>query len=334
MSSESTTLTPKSQPAFLDPIPGVFPHGSVNVVSGASGAGKTILMAIMLAHIRAGIPTWGGRPTNPQAGYGIIVADRDWATYATIYNRIGFPDIPRYVLVNDKEFDPRDWGKKQNALTLFERCLRLLAPAPGSLIYVDAVAPLFIAGDQNNARDVALSLLWFRQLAERFQITFILFANVAKQKTEDTYRRAQDRIAGSGAFVAYSDTQISVEQDPEGIVSLQWTPRLEAQATFQFKFNPQTGLFAPYESAREPDQKIGDVTLPAHLARIYGLIPDNAAGIVSPEIIKEADKQFQLKRTVVFKHLQKLNELGLIERDSLGVVRRKSSTSVAPSASE
>lgn len=313
-----TTTASLCQPSFLDPIPGVIPFGSLTVIAGASGAGKTILLADWLQRMRTG-KTICGHPTNPAAAYYVLAADRDWSTYARAFASAGFPEVNRYVLAEDEGFDPRNWGKKQSALALFEKCLECLEPIPGSWVSADPVAPLFIQGNQNDARDVALSLHWFRKMSKKYQITLALFANVGKQKAEETYRRAQDRIAGSGAFVAYSDTQISVDQDEQGVMTMRWTPRLGPPEEHQFTFSKETHLFVPAQAATAtmPGQ-----ALPSHLNRIYALIPEFPETITGPELVRLAEKQYKLKPAMVYRHVQKLEELGVVLRTPLGVLCR------------
>lgn len=309
------TSTPASQ-AFLDPIPGVIPFGSLCVVAGASGAGKTILFADWLARMRDSKRICG-HPTNPSTAYYVLAADRDWSTYHKAYSAAGFPDVQRYVLASDPDFNPQNWGRKSSAFTLFEDCLKKLAPIPGSWVNVDPVAPLFIQGNQNDARDVALSLHWFRKMAEKYQITLALFANVGKQRQEDTYRRAQDRIAGSGAFVAYSDTQISVEQDDAGVMTMRWTPRSAPPEEHQFTFDQATRLFVPHTSSAI----IEGETLPTHLARVFELVPTD--GILKHHLVKLATEKLTLKKSVVYKHLKSLLGAGILVSDTNGKIQRK-----------
>lgn len=312
-----TTEDPTCQ-VFPDPIPGVIPFGSLTVVAGASGAGKTIWMAEMIQRMRSG-RTVCGHSTNPSTDYYVLAADRNWDTYARAFGAAGYPEINRYVLADDPAFDPKSWGKKHSAFTLFESCLTLLDPKPGSWVSVEPVAPLFIQGNQNDARDVALSLHWYRKMARQFQITLALFANVGKQKSEETYRRAQDRIAGSGAFVAYSDTQISMDQDEDGVMTMRWTPRCAPAGEFQFKYNTETNLFCPY---LDPSNSLPANIIPPNLLPIYNLIPELPAEITSPELVKVIGGELQLKRAMAFRRIQQLVEKSLIERNELGIIRR------------
>lgn len=319
MSSPSvpTDLSP-CQADFLDPIPRIILWRSVNLVAGASGSGKTIMLAEWAARWRDGRGICR-HVTNIPTGIGVIAADRDWVTYHKAFSAAGFAEIPRYALLEDPEFNPQNWGRKNTAFTLFEQCLAQLNPQPGWIVYVDPVSPLFVQGNPNDMKDVALSCCWYRVMARKYGITLVLFSNVAKQKTEDTYKRVQDRIAGSGAWVAYTDTQISVEQDEEGILSLHMTPRNARAETHTFKFNDETKLFCPYQ-----DPKLLAIAedIPPHLAEALALVPEPPGTITSPDLVRRICAERGVKRTMAFKSIQQLVERKLISRDTLGVIRR------------
>jgi len=303
------------QVVYPDPIPRILLHASVNVVSGASGAGKTILMAEWMQRLRDGRSICGHLTNKPTAIYH-LAADRDWRTYAAAYAAAGFADVERYVLAEDPAFDPRAWGKKRDALTLFEDCLKCLGengPIPGSVVNVDPVAPIFIQGNQNDARDVALSLHWYRKIARKYQITLLLYANTAKQKQDDGYRRPQDRISGSGAFVAYSDTQIALEQDEDRVLTLRLVPRRHPYQEFLFQFDAKTELFIPYVATAAG---LSDAQL-----AVLALVPLGES-ITSPELVRLIMAKLSLKRAMAFRHIQHLIEREVIVRSELGIVTR------------
>src|SRR5262245_20619483 len=102
----SSTLQPQAElcqvvKRYLDPIPDIVPHQSLSYMSGASGVGKTRILADMLARMRDGRPICG-HVTNPPTGFYYLAADRDWSTFERAFKAAGFPDINRYVLAEDK----------------------------------------------------------------------------------------------------------------------------------------------------------------------------------------------------------------------------------------
>lgn len=315
MSDSLPAALPTCQGPYLDPIPDVLPFGSVCFFAGASGVGKTIMLAEWCARWRDGRTICGHKTQRP-VGFGVLAADRDWSTYAAAFHAAGFPDIPHYTLAEDAESSPTSWGQK-TALDLFETCLNKLAPMPGSLILVDPIAPLFIIGDQNRARDVAVSLHWFRRCARNRSLTFICCANVAKAKANEEYQRPQDRISGSGAFVAYSDTQIYMigETDPDTHVSLGWTPRCAPAEEFKFAFDQQTHLFIPY------DLPAGGVRKSDKAAQLLPLIPDE--GIDVGDLEDHAVDQLHIHRSTFYRWLGKLYETQRVARDPFGIITRR-----------
>lgn len=241
--------TPAS--AFPDPIPGVLPFGTVTVVAGAAGVGKTAMLADWIQRWRTG-RTICGRSTQPPTAFYYLAADRQWASHQLWFDAVGYPEIPHYSLADDKDFNHDKLRNANLALDVFVECVNKLDPIPGSHLIVDPVSPLFIKGDPNKARDVAVTLLRFSRLCAERQINITATAHFGKQKADpkDQYSRPQDRIAGSGAFAGFSDTQIYlIDPNPPTQPShtLGWVPRHSAPAEFRFTRDPQTGLFVPYD---------------------------------------------------------------------------------------
>lgn len=197
--------------------------------------------------------------TNQPTQFCYLAADRQWESHQQWFNQVGFPDIPRYSLADDPDFDHKELLKPLNALDLFRRsllkCNNGMPPLRGALVFVDPVSPLFIAGSPNNSRDVARTLLGMSKLAHLHQITLILVAHFSKQKNNptDQYTRPQDRIAGSGAFSGFSDTQMYlVDPDKDHpFHTLGWTPRHQRPEEFACTRDEKTGLFIPYDVIQE-----------------------------------------------------------------------------------
>src|SRR3990167_5965857 len=60
---------------FPDPLPGVLDFGTLNMLSGASGVGKTCLLSTLLVQLRDGGRIFGRQATPPPA-IGMVCADR------------------------------------------------------------------------------------------------------------------------------------------------------------------------------------------------------------------------------------------------------------------
>ncbi len=154
----------------------MIPFGSLTIFAGAAGVGKTVMLSEMFARIRDGRPVWG-HPTNPPTAFYYIAADRPWfPTFHDTVTCAGFADIPHYALADDDDQRPSNWSEGTAFLMLESILIDKLKPIPGSLIAIDPAYPLFIKGDQNKARDVAVSLHVYRRLMAAFHVTLIAAA--------------------------------------------------------------------------------------------------------------------------------------------------------------
>jgi hypothetical protein len=244
------TATAAPPGTFPDPIPGVLPFGTVTIFAGAPGVGKTAMLAEWCVRWRDG-RTICGHATSAPTGFYYIAADRQWASHQQWFDAVGFPEIPHYSLADDAKFDLSELLKPYNALQLLTRSLDALDPLPGAHVFIDPISPIYIAGNPNSARDVARTLLGVSREAQARQINITCTAHFGKQKADknERYVRPQDRIAGSGAFSGFSDTQIYLI-DPEPPIQpyhvLGWNPRHSRPEDFNFTRNDQ-GLFVPYD---------------------------------------------------------------------------------------
>jgi len=314
------------QPLFPDPIPGLIPFGSVVIFSGASGAGKTILKAGWCRAWLDGAPILD-YPTNRPQRLAYVAIDRPWApTYASAFAAAGVPAeaLLAYALVDDPDYDPRELRRKDfSSFAFLEWCLQTLNPPPGSLVFIDPFAPLFIQGNQNDARDVALSLHWLRRCAQRWQITVICDANVAKMRNDEDFRRPQDRIAGSGAFLAYADTVFNLSEGPtpDDPRTLIWVPRMAKPGSAQFEFDPETRLFVPFSGLKDE----GETEENDRPSQVLKLLPGDGAD--REDWYRIAKEQLPVKSYSIgtFKRdVQKLLKRGLIKRDAWGHYTRTS----------
>ena len=249
-----TIVGPDALERFPDPIPGIIPFGTLTIVAGAPGVGKTAMLAEWIQRWRTG-RTICGKLTNPPTAFYFLAADRQWQSHQVWFDSVGYSDIPHYSLADDALFNLDSLRHPQKAYDCFQYCFDKLNPIPGSHLFVDPASPLFIGGDPNRARDVAAAMLKFSRVCQDRALNPTASAHFSKQKSDsrEQYARPQDRIAGSGAFSGFSDTQIYLI-DPvppkQPYHTLGWVPRHAQPEEFQFTRNDQ-GLFVPYEDYTE-----------------------------------------------------------------------------------
>jgi AAA domain len=318
----STPNSP-SQVAFPDPLVDILRFGSVNLFAGASGAGKTIMLAEWIARWQQGKTIWGHQ-THCPTGFYFLAADRAWHTYQTALDNAGVDmgDVHRYCLSEDKTLHWKTW-RKLDALDRLETCVAHLAPSLGSLLIIEPFVPVFIAGRPNDAWDTAASLQFLRTLTERYQVTTLASANVAKLKADEGYVRPQDRIAGSGALIAFSDTQIYLYQGdkPDQPHTFGWVPRTAPPEERRVRFDRETRLFRPDDGIFEPEKPL---TQEDRLLALLDLIPFD--GIERGELQDVAMEQLHVAKRTIARDLDVLRDGGFIEWVERGLIRRKRPT--------
>lgn len=326
MASTATPQTPPpASPApFPDPIPSIIDFGTVNILAGAPGVGKTTLFGEWCARWRDG-KSICGHPTNPPTALYYLSTDRGGHStnkllalhnlradrYATYYNPLDDPTFKRDLMRNPAQ-----------ALETLRWCLQQFNPAiiQGAHLVIDPAAPLFVPGSQNDPRPVAAMLWELHVLAREYAITIFVLAHFAKQHADTTqrYQRPQDRISGSGAWSGFSDTQMfMVDPEPpsQPYHQVGWNPRHAAPQTF--KFVRDGSLFVPYRSME--DVGVGKVCVPKTAYDVFVLIPEE--GIKTGEFEELAIIALRISRATLFRSLKTLENLGVIERPH-GYIKR------------
>ena len=302
---------PVSQASFPDLIPGVLSFGSVNLLAGASGVGKTCLTAYLLTQIRAGLPVFGHVVTPPTA-VGYVCADRGWASARYWLTKAGTQDIPFYSLADDASFGPSRLRNKGALVQILGECIDKLALPPGAFVVVDPLA-LFMGGNLNDYQSCAIALIEIRRLCAARNIPLLGLAHASKQKADkrEQYKRLQDRILGSAAQHGYGDTQLylaSPEETGEKFYTFLWHPHTSPAEVFPLGRDPH-GMFLPWDQAPEV---LEEDTLLEH-------IPSTEEGLSFGELVLVSN----LSRATVHRRLQSLLQEGRIDRVGHGCYRRK-----------
>lgn len=303
-----------SQP-FADPIPGIIAAGSLNLISGASGVGKTALVADMCRRWRDGRSIcW--RPTNVPTKIAVIVGDRKWSDHKQWFEAVGFPDIPHYSFRDDTSFSWDRLHSRTAVTDIFEKAVDGLKLPPGALLIVDPIS-LFISGNLIDYKAVAIAMGKLDRIITKRKITCLGIMHMAKQKGDhkDRYTRPQDRILGSSALLGFSDTPMYLlgpEDMDDECYGFGWIPHHSPHETFQFVRNEQ-GLFVPFAA---PDQD-------ANMHALLGVITAASEGTKTKEIIDYATGQLAIPTRSVHWYLDKLQAAGKIKRVVRGIWRRQ-----------
>ena len=202
-----------------DPIPGYLLGASVNLISGAPGAGKSRLLALIACILRDGGKLFGQQLSGPMP-VGIFSADRSFIQSTRYWFALaGFPHIACYSLQDDPEFNARLLRKKADRITLLENHLEQIwgGPIPwGAILLLDTATP-FLGGNLIDYDACMVACMELRQLARKYGMTILGTTHSPKQKADPSsrYARWQDRIAGSVAQLGYTDTQMYLAEPHE-----------------------------------------------------------------------------------------------------------------------
>lgn len=305
-------------------IEGILPWQSVNLFSGASGVGKTALKAEWIARLLRG-QTILGRPTQRPSGVYYLAADRPWVeTYSEAFEaaKVDPREMVVYCLLDDPLYDPRKLKEKEfSAFNFLADCLKRLKPTPGSLLCIDPMAPLYIQGDQNHAKDVAVSLHWIRKLTQLYQCTTICDTNVTKIKIGEGFEDIFDAFSGSAAFRAYADTLFIFRADTDndaGPRTLHWKVRRAAPGKFTFQFDPETRLFVPFTGLQDE----GSTEATDRPSQLLKLIPE-AGSIDADVLVEQAIEKFHISRATVYRDIKVLKKRLLVIDDLYGAMARR-----------
>jgi len=312
----SSTASSPSTPLIVGPddlLPNIIPYGSISLMSGAAGLGKTALLATIARAFRDGTPIFGHQP-NPLAEIGIINADRGWARGGRVwFERAGFPEIKCYSMPDDPTFDPRCLRKK------FERTQRLaefidrLALPPRSLLFGDPIG-LFLGGNLLDYDACAVACHEIRVILRNRGLTLMATAHASKLKADpkDRYHRLQDSILGSTALLGFSDTQMvlaSPEETGQRFYTFMWSSHLAPPETFLLERNSE-GIF---ELARDTDA--------GSTGRVLALLPLDGSEITAGELAALAEA-IPLTSKTVHRALSQLVADGVVLKVRRGTYRR------------
>jgi len=294
-----------------------LPSREVSVLAGASGSGKSTLLLQFLKSWADGRSFLDVPP--PSDGVSYLAGDR---SINSLYHRatdvgIDMTTIPHTSLIDNSDIDIKMF--QYDALSLL---FRLLDSLKGPLFMIDPLI-IFLGVDLNRYHLVAPQLIRLNRHCQDRGYTILGTHHTTKARSDFQFMRPQDRISGSSALSAFTSTQLALtspDEVPQTSSSLPPAARLDivshiAAPETHWLSRDDKGLFTPMgPDADRALQTAGVVGL-----AIYQSVPAGSA-VTAPTILSTLDGV--ASRATVYRHLEKLVEGGLLQKESRGSYTR------------
>lgn len=209
--SNTGALIPKDVPGFPVLAEGLWPERQLSVVAGSSGAGKTTWLYQLLAAWSKGQRAFGFE--GPPGPYGLLAADRTAEAHMRTAASVGLPwdqivlrSIVDDLNVNISELEHTPFPLLFKLLSSIRAQMKGKGVEGSALIVVDPLM-VFLGIDLNKYHLVAARLLAVNRWCLETNTQLIATHHATKARSDWSFKRPQDRIAGSGAMLAFSSTQ-------------------------------------------------------------------------------------------------------------------------------
>lgn len=288
---------------------GLLPKGQVHLLAGPSGAGKTTLAFEMYRSLTKLDGEWIGRKTVP-AAWAYVSGDRATNSVYMTQKRLG---------VNFKVFSLVDHGMVGADLCseVFPRLTKFYGYRP-NFVYIDGFTSMVPQGKLNDYQVVAKWLANLQMYCQRKNLTILGACHTTKVKENEAFKDPRQRIAGSVAWAAYSETVVIIESfgnNPHKRRVL-LLPRNGPEDGVYMEFQ-QDGSLKVSDSSR--DSVMADQFVLGNLFNGLGL--GMGEEIYYLRLWGEAQKK-QINRRTFDRWLAKCVDLGKLERVKKGVYVR------------
>lgn len=185
---------------------GRLARGEITIVEGDPGLGKSYFVQMVCKHVCDADRLPGMRDTDPMHPHNIIYFDFENDPGSVTKNRLmdnRLKDGDRFFQ-EEMPFSIDD----EDALEGAEKAIERLKPA---IVVFDVVGNYIGAGDTHKASDVQQKMIWFREIARRFDCAVVVLRHLTKGGKEKALYRGQ----GSIAFAGTARVVITIGQHPE-----------------------------------------------------------------------------------------------------------------------
>ena len=222
MTSSTASTEPQTHTSIALPVPWLWPGkitlGSLTLIAGDPGVGKSLLTLDLAARVSTGRPFPGEDPEHMRIRTGVVVISGEDSVYSTILPRLTSmgADLRRIAFLTPAQFfAPGQQPTLVRPLRL-DRGLSLLHDAMDSvedcrLVIIDPITT-FIGADASRAQAVRTVLTSVMgQLLCRRNLTVVMVAHLNKTRR----RTALSGVGGCISFTAMARSAWLVTRDPK-----------------------------------------------------------------------------------------------------------------------
>ncbi len=318
----------------------VLPAGAISLLSGASGAGKTAIMAMWCRAWLDGQEWFGHKPGYELPKIGIVMTDRRFQRARYWFDKVGLTEDERFQMYCLQDDLGMNWDRIRNPklhLTAFKDALGKLGEIPlGTLLIVDPISP-FLGGKLNDYSHTAAAIGPLQQYIASLGATCLGTHHTSKVKQDKAERhvRPQDRILGSTALTGYTDSQLYLvgpeeTEQPWGLVGI--VPHDFAPQEYKVVRDPRNGLFQYLGQVTEDEKVVmkagGEgkpfqvpIDNPEVLAILTTISPDSE-GTKAATIFNTVTSALTMAPATLKRRLEQYMGWGWIVKIKYGVYRR------------
>lgn len=209
----------------------IFPAREVHVIAGPSGGGKTTWLIQFIHEWQKG-EKFHGHASHP-VPFLYISADRSLESVERLFERMRLP-FAGFPIISLEQI------RSHNNLALTIRDLCKEHPSV-RVLFIEGLQSFTPDGRLNDYKTVSHFLVQLILLCRELNLTLIGVAHTAKTKEDETYRNPRQRINGSVAWAAFTETIVVIEpiiaDDPNNSTrSVMILPRNAPERAYQVEF--------------------------------------------------------------------------------------------------
>lgn len=279
-------------------VEGIWPRRRVNLIAGASGAGKTRFSIPILFALLDGKPILGRR-CDPMPGIAYIACDRTSEDAADTMSDMGYD--PRRLFLFSFMDNELEWR--------LSKVVEVIPPGT-NLTFIEAIGALVEHGKINDYHEV---LRFGRQVNRAIRQSgseIIGTTHVPKLKQDENFKHTRENIFGAASWAGFAGTIIVIDELPTSQRSVNVLTRDFPAERFTYEFNDNGHLV-------ESSQVVGRTLMDRWLEKLP------LGSQIETASIQEAGEHFKLSRATVTRWISDTCEQGMLITVSRGTYQKR-----------